>query len=964
MSPDIASLRTEILHSLENTLDDVLPWFVSQMPPAYFADTPDQERLVHLRALLAARASGLPPRITLHSEDRARWTFIMDGDRPGLLREILAQVPGDAPLRQVKVHRSADGQLAIDTLQLGEIPRFDPADPAQSERLEEVLRTAARAGADVAKLRAFLVHAPANRVRTATALRAMRSAERYAEVKGTEDTTVHLEPESDASLSRVVLAVGNAPARRMFERCGEMLSRYGVNIHRAFVDVVEDPGNGHVMLFSFVVRGPDGKAMEADSALWRSLAADLARSKWISEPSLALSRANPALGLRRAEIIVTLASLAQQRLTRDNPVAFSRDRVLALASKHLALASAIADLLDERFNPAAPLTDAIFEARAAAVREQVLHDVDGDDARRVLGTLLDAVAATLRTNLHRPKRYGLALRIEGGFIPRGDDRPFGVYFVHGHGWDGFHVRFRDIARGGVRVVRPAGPDQLAAEADRLYDEAYGLASAQQLKNKDIPEGGAKAVIVSSQDVPINRAVKGFIDGLLDLMVPDPSSPQVDRLGRTETLYLGPDENITPEHIVWIVDRARQRGHKLAGAFMSSKPGAGINHKEYGVTSEGVAVFLDVALRAVGIDPSKQDFTVKITGGPDGDVAGNMLKILHREYGARAKVVGIADGSGALEDPAGLDHDELLRLVGRSDPAASFDPAKLSPTGRLTRVDAPDGVRMRNTLHNRVVADAFIPGGGRPQTLNGHNWQEHLLPDGTPSSRVIVEGANLFLTPEARKNLGERGVLVLKDSSANKCGVVCSSFEICAAHLLSEQEFLTHKVAFVGEVVKRLRELARREAELLFRERQHHPGVLMPELSVKLSREMNRAADAIAAYLETMTPETHALGEQLVLEHLPPTLLELAASRIEERMPPAYWRSIVAKSLAARIVYREGLDWLTPLPEGVIGEVAFQWFRADSAARKLAATIRDGGAFDRDAVAMMVERSGARIALDG
>ena len=131
---------------------------------------------------------------------------------------------------------------------------------------------------------------------------------------------------------------------------------------------------------------------------------------------------------------------------------------------------------------------------------------------------------------------------------------------------------------------------------------------------------------------------------------DEQHPLVDRLGRQETLYLGPDENITPEHIEWIVDRARRRGHKLAAAFMSSKPGAGINHKEYGVTCEGVTVFLAVALKAVGIDPHAQDFTVKLTGGPDGDVAGNMIKILHREYGERAKIVGIADGSGALEDP--------------------------------------------------------------------------------------------------------------------------------------------------------------------------------------------------------------------------------------------------------------------------------------------------------------------------
>lgn len=964
MSSDLASLRAEIIHSLEHTLDAVLPWFVSQMPAAYFADTPDQERLAHLRALLAARASAMPPRITLHSEDRARWTFLMDGDRPGMLKEILDQLPAEAPLRQVKVHTSADGQLAIDTIVLGDVPRYDPADPAQQARLDAILALVEKVRGDVARVRSFLLSSSADFVRSATALRAVRCADRYEAVRGTEDTLVQLEPEADPTLSRIVITVGNATPRRMFERCADLIGSHGVNIHRAFVDVVEDPGHGYVTLFSYLVRGPDGRALDADGLVWRALAPSLARGKWITDAALSLSHNNPALGLERAEVVVALASLAHQRLTRDNPVSFARDRVLALAVRHLALSSAIADLLHDRFNPVSAMSDETYALRSAALRDQIEHDVDGDDARRVLKTLLDAVSATLRTNLHLEKRYGLALRLEGGFIPRGEEKPFGVYFVHGQGWDGFHLRFRDIARGGVRVVRPRGTDQLTAETDRLYDEVYGLAQAQQLKNKDIPEGGAKAVIVASQDVPLTRAIKGFIDGVLDLMVADEQHPLVDRLGRQETLYLGPDENITPEHIEWIVDRARRRGHKLAAAFMSSKPGAGINHKEYGVTSEGVAVFLAVALKAVGINPHTQDFTIKLTGGPDGDVAGNMIKILHREYGERAKIVGISDGSGALEDPNGIDHEELLRLVRASEPVGAFDPARLSPKGRLTRVEAPDGVRMRNTLHNRVVADAFVPAGGRPQTLNSHNWQEHLLPDGTPSSRVIVEGANLFLTPEARKLLGERGVLVLKDSSANKCGVICSSFEITAAHLLSEGEFLANKKTFVPQVIERLQELARREAELLFRERGHHPGVLLPELSVRLSKEMNRAADAIALYLESVTPEEHALGDGLVREHLPPILRTLAEARLDERMPVAYWRSIVAKSLAARIVYREGLDWLNPLPDAAIGAMAFQWLRAENAARALAAAIRGGADYDRAMVATMVERAGARLTLEG
>lgn len=215
--------------------------------------------------------------------------------------------------------------------------------------------------------------------------------------------------------------------------------------------------------------------------------------------------------------------------------------------------------------------------------------------------------------------------------------------------------------------------------------------------------------------------------------------RVDHYGRSELLYLGPDENISDALITWIVERARLRGHPMPGAFMSSKPGAGINHKTYGVISEGVTVFLDAALRAVGIDPSSQPFTVKITGGPDGDVAGNEILILKRDYGGRARILGIADGSGCAEDPAGLDMDELVPLVRAGQPIAAFSPNRLGPNGRVVSIDDPDGMQLRNSLHNRIASDAFIPAGGRPGSIDEHSWEAFLDPSGRPSSRVIVRG---------------------------------------------------------------------------------------------------------------------------------------------------------------------------------------------------------------------------------
>lgn len=173
----------------------------------------------------------------------------------------------------------------------------------------------------------------------------------------------------------------------------------------------------------------------------------------------------------------------------------------------------------------------------------------------------------------------------------------------------------------MRIVSPRSPEQQAVESARHYDECYGLAFAQQLKNKDIPEGGSKAVNLvdvngmteHNKNFVMRKSVKAFADSILDLIVQNEETLHnvVDYYNKPEVLYLGPDEQVIPEDINWIVKRAEERGYPTPAAFMSSKPRAGINHKEYGVTSEGVNVFLDVGLRRVlGIDPNTEPFTVR------------------------------------------------------------------------------------------------------------------------------------------------------------------------------------------------------------------------------------------------------------------------------------------------------------------------------------------------------------------
>lgn len=967
--PEPQAVIDEITESLRKTAEAVVPWFYQQMPLMYFQDTDHATQLVHLRAIIAAKASGRPVELTLKGEDNSQWTFVRPLNYAGVLAELVKELPHDLPLRAAKIHTAIDGQLVIDTFEFGQGEPFDPHDPDQALKLEQTMGYAAlnlpQWSAD--RVRDYFHRCTADYVLTVTPLRMCSHWQLFLQVTGTDGTAVHLEPESDPNQSRIVVAAGNVTTRVMLERVATRLARSSINVHRAYLDVINDGKNGTISLLGFVVHGPGGKAIDPNSVLWQNVRRDLMRIKWLDDRVLNLAYRHPDLNLTRAEIITALGDLVHQCLLKVNPYAYNPDRIASLAERNLPRVTTIADLFLDRFNPDKPLDDKFFASRAAALQKEFEAAVDGDDARTVLKKMLDAVRSVMRTNVYIEGRWGLALRIDPGFLTNEEraEVPYGVFFVHGRAFNGFHVRFRDIARGGVRAIRTVGADQYAREAERLYDEAYNLAFAQQLKNKDIPEGGAKAAILLAPDAQLERSVKGFVDSLLDLITPDPRTRRfvVDRHNMNELLYLGPDENITPALIEWIVDRAKRRGYGIPTALMSSKPGAGINHKQYGVTSEGVNVFLDVALRTIGIDPRKQPFTVKMTGGPDGDVAGNMIKILHRDYGRNARIVGIADGSGVGEDPNGLDHQELLRLVQSGLPIAFFDPAKLGPRGRIVGLTDPHGVQLRNNLHNRIIADAFVPCGGRSNAINGRNWKDYLQPNGTPSSKVIVEGANLFLTPEARTQLSDCGVLIFKDSSANKCGVICSSFEIGASMLLNEDEFLKIKERFVEQVLAKLRELARREAELLSRVHQHHPQVPLPEVSIRISRVMMRTSDAIEAAIDSLPPADAELMKGLVIDHLPAILLQTVGEKLWTKMPRPYLKWIMAKSLAARMVYREGFEYLETIPLGAIPALGVRYLRMELERARLVDEITRSSLADKNRIAELLGEAGILTTLE-
>ena len=52
--------------------------------------------------------------------------------------------------------------------------------------------------------------------------------------------------------------------------------------------------------------------------------------------------------------------------------------------------------------------------------------------------------------------------------------PYGIYLTIGRDFTGFHIRFRDISRGGVRIIKS---NEQNYESNRLmqFNETFGLA---------------------------------------------------------------------------------------------------------------------------------------------------------------------------------------------------------------------------------------------------------------------------------------------------------------------------------------------------------------------------------------------------------------------------------------------------------------------------------------------------------
>jgi glutamate dehydrogenase len=269
---------------------------------------------------------------------------------------------------------------------------------------------------------------------------------------------------------------------------------------------------------------------------------------------------------------------------------------------------------------------------------KISRTVANENQEKVMLQFITFNKHVLKTNFYTPTKMALSFRMSPKFLPE-DEYPqplHGMFMVVGSEFRGFHLRFRDIARGGIRIVKSRNKEAWSINARSVFDENYNLANTQQRKNKDIPEGGSKGVILldaEHQDKP-TVAFSKYIDALLDLLLPPRSpgikDPIVDLYEQSEILFMGPDEN-TAGLVDWATEHARVRGAPWWKSFFTGKSPrlGGIPHDAYGMTSLSVREYVLGIYRKLNIDPS----TVRKlqTGGPDGDLGSNEILLSNEKY---------------------------------------------------------------------------------------------------------------------------------------------------------------------------------------------------------------------------------------------------------------------------------------------------------------------------------------------
>jgi len=291
-----------------------------------------------------------------------------------------------------------------------------------------------------------------------------------------------------------------------------------------------------------------------------------------------------------------------------------------------------------------------------------------------------------------------------------------------------HSIIRGPAKGGIRYHPNVSLDEVQALASWM---TWKCAIA------DIPFGGGKGGIICdppnmSQD-ELERLTRRYTAACLDVFGPENDIP-------------APDVNTNEKTMAWIMDTYSMHARRTVTSVVTGKPvalGGSLGRRE--ATGRGVVLTTAAALKHLNIDSAKS--TAAIQGfGNVGSVTADLISKLG------VKVTHVCDVFGGLHNKKGIDIPALSKYVSETKKVVGFPGAKPFNKEKLLYVDVD--ILVPAALENQITAE------------NASKVK----------AKIIAEGANGPVTPDADAILNKNGVFVIPDILCNSGGVIVSYFE--------------------------------------------------------------------------------------------------------------------------------------------------------------------------------------------
>ncbi|HEV8220949.1 MAG TPA: NAD-glutamate dehydrogenase [Streptosporangiaceae bacterium] len=505
------------------------------------------------------------------------------------------------------------------------------------------------------------------------------------------------------------------------------------------------------------------------------------------------------------------------RYLRQAGTSFSQNYIARVLRSNVTVTRLLVKLFESRFDPD---RRAGQSERSEAIAEEIsgeLDEVASLDQDRILRAVWALIRATLRTNYFQDEPEpgaGLpyfAVKLDPAQVPDlPAPRPRFELFVYSPRFEGVHLRFAHVARGGLRwSERP----------EDFRTEVLGLAKAQEVKNSVIVPSGAKGGFVckhlpASGDrdavgAEVLTCYKMFISAMLDItdnlsagkVVPPPRVARHD--GDDPYLVVAADKG-TATFSDTANEIATGYGFWLGDAFASGGSD-GYDHKKMGITARGAWESVKFGFQTLGLDTAAQDFTVVGIGDMSGDVFGNgMLRSEHirliaafdhrhvfidpdpdpaASFAERARLFALPRSSWADYDPALISAGggvfprtaksvrltpEAAAVLGLDSDATSLTPDQLVSAILAAPVDL---------LWNGGIG-TYVKASNQSHADVGDRSNDSVRVDATAlRARVVGEGGNLGLTQEARIEYALAGGLVNTDFIDNSAGVDTSDHEV-------------------------------------------------------------------------------------------------------------------------------------------------------------------------------------------